>query len=129
MGNLALKDVAYQYEGARKSVFRKVNIEFEMGKVYTVVGKSGAGKSTLLSLLAGLDVCSEGEVSYGGESLKELDRDNYRAKNVGVIFQSYNLINYMMMQAPFLHNGKTPCLVLQKLFCEKQKGLDYCIDT
>ena len=91
MSVLVLKDVSYQYEGTKKSVLTNVNVAFEGGKVYTIVGKSGAGKSTLLSLIAGLDVCAKGAILYGGTSLKNLDRDHYRAKSIGVIFQSFNL--------------------------------------
>lgn len=92
MSVLVLKDVSYQYEGTKKSVFKNVNMSFENGKMYTIVGKSGAGKSTMLSLIAGLDVCANGEILYGGASLKTLDRDDYRAKSIGVIFQSFNLL-------------------------------------
>lgn len=92
MGVLVLKEVSYQYEGTKKTVLKDINATFERGKVYTIVGKSGAGKSTLLSLIAGLDVCPKGEILYGGTSLKNIDRDNYRAKSIGVIFQSFNLL-------------------------------------
>ncbi|HHV97580.1 MAG TPA: ABC transporter ATP-binding protein [Clostridiaceae bacterium] len=92
MNILSLKNVTYQYEGAKKLVLKGVNAEFSSGKIYTIVGKSGSGKSTLLSLIAGLDVCSEGEIYYKGTSFKELDHDEYRAKNIGVIFQSFNLL-------------------------------------
>ena len=92
MNVLTLKNVTYQYEGTRKSVLKDISVEFSGGKIYTIVGKSGAGKSTLLSLISGLDVCSGGEILYMGQNLKELDRDNYRAKNIGVIFQSFNLL-------------------------------------
>ena len=89
---LSLKDVSYIYEGGQKDVFSNININFEKGKVYGIVGKSGAGKSTLLSLISGLDTCKTGEVLYNGESLKKIDRDLYRAKDIGVIFQGYNLL-------------------------------------
>jgi len=92
MSVLSLKDVSYQYEGAKNNVLKKVSVSFESGKVYTIVGKSGAGKSTLLSLIAGLDVCRDGDITYSDQSLKTMDRDEYRAKKVGVIFQSYNLL-------------------------------------
>ena len=89
---LTLSNVTYQYEGTKKSVLKNINAGFESSKVYTIVGKSGAGKSTLLSLIAGLDVTSGGEILYGESSLKAIDRDDYRAKSVGVVFQSFNLI-------------------------------------
>jgi len=92
MSIITLKNVTYTYEGAKKSVLKGVNADFEAGKVYTVVGKSGSGKSTLLSLLSGLDMCTGGEILYRNVALKKLDRDEYRAKEIGVIFQAFNLI-------------------------------------
>ena len=92
MSTLALKDVSYKYEGTNKTIFKDVNLQFDAGKVYTIVGKSGAGKSTLLSLLAGLDVATGGRIDYGGENLAEINRDRYRARKAGIIFQSLNLL-------------------------------------
>ena len=92
MSVLTLNDVTYKYEGTKRGVLSGVNAAFETGKVYTIVGKSGSGKSTLLSLIAGLDVCTGGTIKYGEQDLKTIDRDDYRAKGIGVIFQSYNLI-------------------------------------
>lgn len=89
---LALKNISYRYDGARKTVLDGISAEFEAGKVYTIVGKSGSGKSTLLSLIAGLDVCKSGVIYYSGNDLKTIDRDEYRARGIGVIFQAYNLI-------------------------------------
>jgi putative ABC transport system ATP-binding protein len=60
--------------------------------MYAIMGKSGAGKSTLLSLISGLDIASEGNVSYNGIDMDKLNRDEYRAKSIGVIFQGYNLL-------------------------------------
>lgn len=67
-------------------------MSFECGQIYAIIGKSGSGKTTLLSLLAGLDVCSEGSVTYHQTSLKDINRDVYRAQEIGVIFQNYNLL-------------------------------------
>jgi len=92
MSTLALKNVSYQYEGNKKTIFKDVTMQFEAGKVYTVVGKSGAGKSTLLSLLAGLDVATEGRIEYDGENLAKINRNRYRAKKAGIIFQGFNLL-------------------------------------
>jgi len=92
MSVLTLTNVIYKYEGTKKSVLKGVSANFKAGKVYTIIGKSGSGKSTLLSLIAGLDICGSGEILHGGIDLKKLDRDKYRAKDIGVIFQSYNLI-------------------------------------
>jgi len=92
MGVLALNKVTYGYEGAKKNVLNGVSATFEAGKVYAIVGKSGAGKSTLLSLIAGLDTTTKGEILYNGTDLKKIDRDEYRAKGIGVVFQSFNLL-------------------------------------
>lgn len=92
MSVLTMKSVSYKYEGTKKNVLKNISMEFENGKIYTIIGKSGAGKSTLLSLISGLDVCTDGDILYNKISLKILDRDDYRAKNIGVIFQGFNLI-------------------------------------
>lgn len=92
MSILTLQDVSYQYEGTRKNVLKNISMAFEVGKVYAIVGKSGAGKSTMLSLISGLDICKQGDILYKESSLKAFDRDAYRAKSIGVIFQSFNLI-------------------------------------
>jgi len=92
MSVLTVKNVLYKYSGTSKSVLKGIDAAFEAGKVYTIVGRSGSGKSTLLSLIAGLDVCTQGEIQHGGVDLKNIDRDEYRAKEIGVVFQSYNLI-------------------------------------
>ena len=89
---LEIADVTYRYDGGTEAVLKDVSAVFERGKVYTIIGQSGAGKSTLLSLISGLDVCKEGEVYYNGKNLRQLDRDDYRAKSIGVIFQGYNLL-------------------------------------
>jgi len=92
MTTLALENVSYKYEGGSKTIFKDVNMSFEKGKVYTIVGKSGAGKSTLLNLLAGLDVATAGSVTYNNENLAEMNRNRYRAQKAGIIFQGLNLL-------------------------------------
>ncbi|SDZ51882.1 putative ABC transport system ATP-binding protein [Evansella caseinilytica] len=92
MSVLTLNNVSYKYEGTKKNVLTGISAAFEASKVYAIIGKSGSGKSTLLSLIAGLDVCEKGEILLGGSDLKKIDRDAYRAKSIGVIFQSFNLI-------------------------------------
>jgi len=92
MSLLSLHDVTYKYEGNNKTVLNGINIDFDKDKLYCVMGKSGAGKSTLLSLISGLGVPTDGEISYMSRNMKEVDRDDYRAKDIGVIFQSYNLL-------------------------------------
>lgn len=92
MSILQLNNVSYTYEKSETPVLRGINADFEAGKMYAIIGKSGAGKTTLLSLLSGLDVCGQGTILYNGEDLKSINRDRYRALNIGVVFQSYNLL-------------------------------------
>lgn len=92
MGILALDKVSYQYEGTRKNILKNITMEFERGKLYVIMGKSGAGKSTLLSLVSGLDLSTGGDVLFNEKCLRQIDRDDYRAKSIGVIFQGYNLL-------------------------------------
>ena len=92
MNLLTLKNVTYKYDGTKKDVLKEVSADFESGKVYTIVGRSGSGKATLLSLISCLDVCTTGEILYGDKDIKKVDRDEYRAKSIGVIFQSFNLL-------------------------------------
>lgn len=92
MVTLALNNLAYRYEGTKKYVLKNISAEFKQGNVYVIMGKSGAGKSTLLSLISGLDLPQVGEVVYNGENLRKIDRDVYRSKHIGVIFQGYNLL-------------------------------------
>ena len=92
MSVLTLRDLQYKYEGTTKNVLNGINVSFETGKVYAIIGRSGSGKSTLLSLIAGLDVCTGGDIFHGADSLRQLDRDEYRARRIGVVFQGFNLI-------------------------------------
>ena len=92
MSLMKIENISYKYEGSNKNVLNNMNVEFNIGKIYAIVGKSGSGKTTLLSLISGLDLCTQGNISYNGMNLKELNRDDYRAKSIGVIFQNYNLM-------------------------------------
>ena len=92
MSTLTLQNVSYKYEGTSKTIFKEATMKFEAGKVYTIIGKSGEGKSTLLSLLAGLDVATGGRIEYEGENLADINRNRYRSKKAGIIFQSLNLL-------------------------------------
>lgn len=91
---LELKNVNFTYDGY-KYVLKNINLAFEPGKIYGVFGKSGAGKTTLLSLMAGLEVTTNGEILYKNQDLKRINRDTYRSNEIGVIFQSYNLLPHL----------------------------------
>lgn len=89
---LKLNQVSYRYEKTGKPVLNNITCSFEAENLYIVQGPSGAGKSTLLSLIAGLDVPASGEILCDGADVAKINRDDYRARKIGVIFQSYNLL-------------------------------------
>lgn len=97
MGILKLENVGYRYKDAPKDVyvFRNKNYDFEQGKIYAIRGKSGTGKTTLLSLITGLEKCTEGKVIYDGKELKKTNLDAYRNTDIGIVFQSYNLLPHL----------------------------------
>ncbi|MDR1663517.1 MAG: ABC transporter ATP-binding protein [Clostridiales bacterium] len=72
-----------------------INITFEKGRTYCLLGKSGSGKSTLLNMLAGLEKPSKGTILFKGKPLEKLNETQlalYRQKYIGFVFQSYNLL-------------------------------------
>jgi ABC-type lipoprotein export system ATPase subunit len=91
MACLTLDKVMYTYKNAKKPAVSGISFMFEAGQVYAIVGPSGSGKSTLLSLLAGLDLPTEGEIALNGDSLSEIDLDYYRRECISMIFQAFHL--------------------------------------
>lgn len=92
MAILKLEDVKYKFEGNNRYALKDINIEFEEGKIYSIIGQAGSGKSTLLSIISGLDNCTEGNIFYKDKNLKNINLDIYRSNNIGTIFREYNFI-------------------------------------
>lgn len=93
MNILRADHVSYSYQTKYQKVdaVKDVSCTFEQGGFYAIIGESGSGKSTFLSLLAGLDVPSEGEIYVQGQSLNQMDRDAYRLNQASVVYQSFHL--------------------------------------
>lgn len=89
---LELRNVSYAYTKGGKRVLQQINHSFQGGRIYAITGPSGAGKTTMLSLISGLANPTEGEVLYQGKNLAGQDRYHYRSHDIGVIFQSFNLL-------------------------------------
>ena len=87
----------YRYGDAKEDEYaiKNINYEFEQGKTYAIKGRSGSGKTTLLSLISGLERCTEGQILFDGKDLKEMNLDTYRNHEIGIVFQSYNLLPHM----------------------------------
>lgn len=94
---LTIKDLTHTYsDGQRKvDVLKKVNVEFESGKLYAIVGESGSGKTTLISLISALDQIQSGSVEYNGKDIRKIGAQQFRQHYVNIVFQAFNLIKYM----------------------------------
>lgn len=97
---------------ARVEALRGVDLEIEEGQLLMIVGPSGSGKTTLISILAGILDPTAGECFVFGQNLKELKNSaltEFRGKNIGFVFQSFNLIPMLTCRenvaVPLLLNG------------------------
>jgi putative ABC transport system ATP-binding protein len=95
MSILKLENISYHYDKSKVMVLDKLNMDFDEGKIYTIVGKSGAGKTTLLSVLSSLAAPTDGEIFLNDKDITKIDRYKFRSKYVGVIFQSFNLLTHL----------------------------------
>lgn len=88
------ENLSFHYQGpaGKTPVIRRGTGAFHSGQVYAITGRSGAGKSTLLTLLAGMDLPSGGTLRFNGEDLLKMDRDAYRRKHLGMVFQQFHLL-------------------------------------
>ena len=90
MSILRLENISFAYD--KKPIFKDLNLEFQKGKVYAIVGKSGTGKTTLLSVLSGLATPTSGKVYYIDQDIEKMNKYDFRSKYVGVVFQGFNLL-------------------------------------
>jgi putative ABC transport system ATP-binding protein len=97
MSLISVKDIRkiYRVENEKIVALNRINLEIEGGEICCVLGTSGSGKSTLLNILAGLESPSKGSVVIDGVNVSNLSEKQwalFRQKNIGFIFQSYNLM-------------------------------------
>jgi putative ABC transport system ATP-binding protein len=86
---------SYPEGDAERVVFRDLRATVGCGECVALLGRSGSGKSTLLNLIGGVDLPSGGEVMVGGTDLARLserERTLFRRRNIGMVFQAFNLI-------------------------------------
>ena len=87
-----------KYYGRQPNIVKAldgIDLDIDEGSLTAIVGASGSGKSTLLHMIGGLDTPTEGTVTIAGRELCRLDRRQatiYRRRNIGIVFQNYNLI-------------------------------------
>jgi len=102
-------------------VLKGINLKISANKSISIMGHSGAGKSTLAMTIAGLETVTEGKVFYKDKPIHNLKEDelaDYRSKNVGIIFQSFNLLPSMTA----LENVNLP-LEISGNFVDNEKGI------
>ena len=94
------------------TALRDINLEIASGSFMSFVGPSGSGKTTILNLIGGLDVPTAGNIFFKNTKLSSMNRNQmaqYRRKNIGFIFQTYNLFPvysvYENILFPLLLNG------------------------
>src|SRR5213596_3287845 len=88
----------YQMGAASVRALDGVSIDVQQGEFVGLLGTSGSGKSTLLNLIAGLDRATSGSLRVFGEDLAAMTSEQlsgHRRRNVGIIFQSFNLVSTM----------------------------------
>src|SRR5438445_9543512 len=92
---------SYKTPAGQFFVLRRVNLQIREGEFITVMGPSGAGKSSLLNVLALLDDAWEGEYWFREEAvhaMKRKQRADLAKRNVGMVFQSYHLLDDLTVQ-------------------------------
>ncbi len=85
----------YPVGNEKVTALDNVSLEMEKGKIYCLLGTSGSGKSTLLNMMAGLEKPTRGQIIIKGSHLEKMNENQlakFRQKNIGFVFQSYNLL-------------------------------------
>lgn len=76
-----------------RTVFSDLNLNFDAGKVYAIIGNSGCGKTTLLNMVAKLEPYDQGSIQYKGKDLRKIKPTNYFRNELGYLFQNFGLID------------------------------------
>lgn len=123
---------SYTEAGRERPVLKHANLSVQPGEFVVLLGKSGSGKSTLLNLVSGIDRPDEGEVTVMDIALSRLDeraRTLFRRRNIGFVFQFFNLIPTLTVEEnlllPLELNGqrtKLPYELLEKVGLADRKA-------
>ncbi len=120
-----LENIDYGYvDGSKKRVILdSLNYSFEKSTFYTILGPSGSGKSTLLAIAGALDEPEKGLVKFQGKDVKKLGYTLFRRNSIAIIFQKYNLLNYLTA----VENVEADMMIIDRKIPGKKKELAYKI--
>jgi putative ABC transport system ATP-binding protein len=123
MALIEIRNIKKQYNGGDEVVeaLRGIDISIETGEFITIMGQSGSGKSTLLSILGGMNHPTSGEIEMAGVELYKLPGEqlaDFRAQNLGFVFQSFHLIPYLTA----LENVMLPLAIVKMKTAEKREN-------
>lgn len=98
-----VKNLVKNYDTGKVKVSAVDHVSFcvDQGEFIGIMGASGSGKSTILNILAAIDTMSEGQVFYDGTDISGMDEEelaNFRRKNLGFVFQDYNLLDTLSIE-------------------------------
>ena len=105
---LEVRSLRKTYDDGRIEALRGVDLIVTAGEYIAISGSSGSGKSTLLHLLGGLDIPTSGQVLFKGIALSASDLDDYRARQIGFIFQAF----YLLPTLSAIENVQVPMLAI-----------------
>ena len=126
-----------QIEGVEKTyhrgkmevpVLKDLSIDIDEGEFLALMGPSGSGKTTLLNLIGGLDAPTAGMITIGGERIDQMSQGqlaNWRARNVGFVFQFYNLLPVLTAQK----NVELPLLLTSLSGGERKKRASAALEV
>jgi putative ABC transport system ATP-binding protein len=121
---VSIKNLRKSYvRGKQKiDVLRALDLTVEEGEFLAIMGPSGSGKTTLLNLIGGLDIADDGDIVVAGQKLRELSSGQlakWRARNVGFVFQFYNLLAVLSAE----RNVEVPLLLTHLSSKERQRNV------
>lgn len=107
MGVVEVRNLKKTYQNGSIEVraLKRISIKIEEGEFISIIGASGSGKSTLLKILGGLERPSEGEVKIRNLNLSDMSEDElaiFRRRNIGFVFQNYNLLDTLNVRENIL---------------------------
>ena len=103
-GDIVFDNVKFRYDGAENDTIKGISMRFGKNEKVAIVGANGAGKSTIVKLLLRLYDCSEGEIKYGGENIREFDQEEYRYM-FSAVMQDFHLFALSVAENVMLDNS------------------------